>query len=118
MKINRISLKLASYFVSSLLLFALVIGSVFFFLFKNYTIDVQREERMREAQALAATFSEQEDQSHHQQMMNNSNAYLRFIEEVGGNHVWLVNSDEQILATGNRRGAMNHMNDNSMIPSP
>ena len=118
MKINRISLKLASYFVSSLLLFALVIGSVFFFLFKNYTIDVQREERMREAQALAATFSEQEDQSHHQQMMNNSNAYLRFIEEVGGNHVWLVAPDEQILATGSRRGAMNHMNDNSMIPSP
>lgn len=99
MKISKIALKLASYFVSALLLFALTIGTVFFFLFRDYTIDVQRDELVHYAEALADAFSDQEDASHHEQMMSSSDDYLKFIEEVAGNDVWLVDRDFNPLAT-------------------
>lgn len=107
MKNNKIATKLALYFTSALLLFAITIGSIFFFLFKNYTIDVHRSELVHYAQALAQALANEEDASSHQMMMNNSNAYLRFIEEIAGDDVWLVDKDLNLLSTGNSHGMMN-----------
>lgn len=113
MKNNKIATKLALYFTSALLLFALTIGSIFFFLFKKNTIDLHRSELVHYAQSLAQTLANEEEASSHQMMMNNSNAYLRFIEEIAGDEVWLVDKDLNLLSTGNSHGTMNqngHMN--------
>ena len=106
MKNNKIATKLALYFTSALILFAITIGSIFFFLFKNYTIDVHRNELVHYAQSLAQTLADEENASSHQMMMSNSNGYLRFIEEIAGDDVWLVDKELNLLSTGNNHGMM------------
>ncbi|AFM00212.1 signal transduction histidine kinase [Desulfitobacterium dehalogenans ATCC 51507] len=54
---NKIALKLTLYFSMSLLLFSLIIGSVFMTLFKNQTIHLHKVEMEKRAVSIAGTLS-------------------------------------------------------------
>lgn len=100
MKNNKIAVKLGLYFTGTLVLFALTIGMIFFFLFKNSMVEIHRDELIHYAQAIAEELTDEEDASSHQRMMSDTSAYLRFIQEVAGDDVWLVDEDLNLLATG------------------
>ncbi len=55
---NRIAVKLTLYFSAVLLLFAIIIGSVFMALFKSHTIELYKTDMEKRAVTIAATFSE------------------------------------------------------------
>ncbi|MHC5268579.1 sensor histidine kinase [Enterococcus sp. LJL98] len=100
MKNNKIAVKLGLYFTGTLVLFALTIGMIFFFLFKNYMVDVHREDLVHYAQSIAGELAEEQNASSHQRMMSDTSAYLRFIQDVVGDDVWLVDEELNLLATG------------------
>jgi len=100
MKNSRIATKLGLYLTTTLLLFAITIGTIFFFLFKHSMMTVHREELTHYAQAIAQELTDDANASSHQRMMSDTSAYLRFIQEVAGDHVWLVDEAFNLLATG------------------
>lgn len=54
---NKIAIKLTVYFSLTLLIFSLIIGSVFMTLFKNNTVEVHKEDMKKRATSIALTLS-------------------------------------------------------------
>jgi membrane protein DedA with SNARE-associated domain len=54
---NKIAYRLIIYFSATLLLFSIIIGSVFMMLFKAHTVDLQKSELESRAVTMAATLS-------------------------------------------------------------
>ena len=55
---NRIALKLTLYFSGVLLVFALIIGSVFYQFFKEHTVDIKKQEMRVRAEKIADVLSD------------------------------------------------------------
>ena len=54
---SPIAKKLSQYFAVALLIFSLIIGSVFVLLFRNYTLSMHKTEMERRATSIASTLS-------------------------------------------------------------
>lgn len=55
---NKIALKLTLYFSGVLLVFALIIGGVFYQFFKEHTVDIKKQEMHVRATKIAAVLSD------------------------------------------------------------
>jgi hypothetical protein len=98
---NKIAFKLTMYFSAALLLFSIIIGSVFMTLFKNHTIELQKADLEKRAVTMANTLSE---------FMGGANsgmgtkggygAYLRFLDEIAMTDVWIVDENLELITSG------------------
>lgn len=87
---NKIAFKLTLYFSLSLLLFSLIIGSVFMTLFKNQTVQLHKVDMEKRATSIAGTLST---------LISNSNAAATQGNEAGGTNG---------MNSANRMGGMMH----------
>ncbi len=100
---NKIAKKLILYFAAALLIFSLVIGAVFMALFRNSSLELHKSELLRRAISISEGLSGYLDQN---QSMNNMGmgfgfggygAFLRFIGEIAGTAVWVVDNELNII---------------------
>jgi signal transduction histidine kinase len=105
---SKIAVKLTLYFSAVLLLFAIIIGSVFMALFKSHTIDLYETDMEKRAVTIAATLSEALSETKSGGMgsgMGNGmqggyGAYLRALDEVALTDVWVVDENLELITNG------------------
>ena len=106
---NKIAFKLTLYFSTALLVFAVIIGSVFLALFKNQTLELQKEELSTRAVTMAETLSGLLGGTNtgmpgygmmNGRQGNGLGAYLRFINDIANTNAWVVDENLQLVTGG------------------
>ncbi len=103
---NRIAFKLTMYFSAALLLFSIIIGSVFMTLFKSHTMELHKTDLQNRAVSMAGTLSEYMSGTNGSGggMAGNGQmgygAYLRFLDKIAMTDVWIVDENLQLITTG------------------
>ena len=99
---SRIARKLSLYFLAVLLLFAIIIGSLFIALFRSHTIELHKADLQARALSIAATLATY--MSGESQGVGNGQggygAYLRLIDEIAMTDVWIVDRDLSLITSG------------------
>ncbi|MEG2893324.1 MAG: HAMP domain-containing sensor histidine kinase [Clostridium sp.] len=88
--------KLFSYFALSLVSLSLVISLVFLFSFRNYAIEFHKEDMLKRASPISSalsSFMTSKSPSH------GFGAYLRFLDDIAGSDVWIVDNNLNILSS-------------------
>ncbi len=80
---NKIALKLSIYFAIVLLIFSLIVGGIFVYLFKNNTVEIHKKELFTYAETLTKSISLQE----------NYRPYLKFIMDITDTDVWILDEN-------------------------
>ncbi len=106
---NKITWKLTLYFSAVLLLFSVLIGSVFMVLFKNHTMELQKAELQKRAETMAGTISGFMNGSGTGSGMMGSGrmgygAYLRFLNDIAMTDVWIVDENLELITGGTMAG--------------
>ena len=108
---KKIKTRLLLYFGSSLLVFSVLIGLIFFVLFSRHSTDVHKDDLGRRAERMAATLGELmvADEPEGRSRMQvpgrggkvggqGYRAYLRFLDDIALTDVWVVDENrEQIV---------------------
>ncbi|MBR0598482.1 sensor histidine kinase [Sinanaerobacter chloroacetimidivorans] len=106
---NKIAYRLIAYFSITLLLFSIIIGSVFMMLFKAHTVDLQKSELESRAIAMADTLSGLIGETHFSPGSRTGMAgggqggymaYLRFLDDIAGADVWIVDENLELITIG------------------
>lgn len=106
---NKIAYRLIIYFSATLLLFTMIIGSVFMMLFKAHTIDLQKSELENRAVTISSTISgllEETRNSPGSRMgmlgggQGGYMAYLRFLDDIANADVWIVDENLELITIG------------------
>lgn len=102
---NKIAFKLTLYFSVALLLFSIIIGSVFMTLFKNHTMALHRTDLEKRAVTMAETLSEFTSSTNSKMGMMGTGqggygAYLRFLDEIAMTDVWIVDENLELITAG------------------
>lgn len=103
---NRIALKLTLYFSGVLLVFALIIGSVFYQFFKEHTVDIKKQEMRVRAEKIADVLSDnmsRMEQKHGSGIANSK--FITYLDNVTQEIVWVVDSDRQLNVNKERKPA-------------
>lgn len=105
---NKFSRKLSLYFGVTLLVFALVSGVLFTFLFRSHTLKLHKTELNERAESIASTLSDfiSGNGSGIGGGMGGYGAYLRFIGDIAGTDVWIVDSELNLVTPGMGHGMM------------
>lgn len=99
---NKISFKLTVYFSVVLLLFSLIIGSVFMVLFRSHTMNIHKTDLEKRANKIAGTLSEfniggtiiSGNKS------GGYGAYLNFLDDIAMADVWIVDENLELITSG------------------
>lgn len=108
---HKMVLKLVFYFSAALLLFSVIIGSVFITLFKNQTMELEKTSLEKRAVAISETLSTLMDGSASTTSMGRgmgmmgtgqigTMGYLRFLDDVAMADIWIVDEDLNLLTIG------------------
>lgn len=105
---NKIAVKLTLYFSAVLLLFSVIIGSVFMMLFRSHTIELYKTDLEKRAVTIAATLSETFSETNSSGpgsgmgngMHGGYGAYLRALDEIAMTDVWVVDENLQLITSG------------------
>ena len=97
---NKIFVKLAAAFGVVILLFTIILGSVFLVLFRNHTIDMNRNTMEEKAISIAETLSSFETKKG-----NGYGAFVRFLDELAMAEVWIVDEELQVYTCGKENQA-------------
>ena len=99
---NKILFRLILYFVASLIVFSLVIGIMFATLFSRHNIDLHKAELEKRAVNVANTISEMFEGGTNGEIRTGTGygAYLRFIEDISMNEVWIVDRNLKPITCG------------------
>lgn len=113
---NKIARKLIIYFSAALLIFTVVIGSIFMSLFKNNTIEIHKNDIERRALNIAETISELLEGSSFSgtqgggmgmgmgmggmYMQGSLGSYLRNVDDIAMADVWIVDENLNLLTIG------------------
>lgn len=91
---NKIAVKLTLYFTAVLLVFALIIGGVFYEFFKQHTIDLKKREMRVQAQKIAEVISD--NMSFLEQRYGagiSSSRFINYLDNITQEIVWVVDSE-------------------------
>lgn len=110
---NRIARELSLYFAIALLIFSVIIGSVFIILFKNHTIELHKVELVERATSIANTLS---GYLSGEKGMGGYGAYVRFMGDIAGTDVWVVDEDFNLITAGMGHGMKMHNYQYSELP--
>ncbi|MDV3427102.1 MAG: cell wall metabolism sensor histidine kinase WalK [Bacillota bacterium] len=105
---NKIAFKLTMYFSVILLLFSIIIGSVFMALFKKHTLELNKSDLQKRAVNMADTLSDFMSSTVPDNGMGSRQgfgAYLRFLDQIAMSDVWIVDENLQIITAGHMAGA-------------
>lgn len=106
---NKIVFQLILYFSATLLLFSVIVGSVFMVQFKAHTLELQKSELENRAVKIAGTLSELMSDSSYSTgpkmgMMGSGQggymAYLRFLDDIAMSDVWIVDENLDLITLG------------------
>ena len=94
---NKIALNLTLYFSAVLLVFALIIGGVFYQFFKQQTIEIKEKEMRLRAEKIAEVLSDNMErmESRHGDGIANSK-FISYLDNVTQEIVWVVDSNRQL----------------------
>lgn len=94
---NRIAIKLTLYFSCVLLLFALIIGGVFYQFFKQHTIEIKEKEMRVRANKIAAAISDNMDNLERRFGSEISKSrFVTLLDRVSPEIVWVVDGDRNL----------------------
>lgn len=96
--------KLAASFAAVLLLFTVVLGTVFLTLFRSHTIQLNRTAMEEKAVSIAQTLAKFESGNGG---MGGYGAYLRFLDELSMAEVWIVDDRLNIMTQGHHQAEIN-----------
>ncbi len=116
---TKIALKLSINFTVALLVFSSIIGCVFMVLFRNYTINIHKTELESRANSIASTLSLYIEKGNSMGMMSGMGgygAYIRFIGDIAGTDVWVVDKELNVITPGNGQGMMGGKYDFTELP--
>lgn len=94
---NKIALKLTLYFSAVLVVFALIIGGVFYQFFKEHTIDIKKQEMKVRAVKIADVISDnmsRMEQKHGTGIANSK--FISYLDNVTQEIVWVVDSERNL----------------------
>lgn len=97
---NKITIKLSLYFSMILITFSIIIGSVFISVFRNYSLDLNRQELEKRASKIAETipnFLENQKGS-----IKGFGMYLNVINEIEDNAIWIIDNDLNLITGGSQ----------------
>lgn len=120
---NKIAIKLSLYFALVLIIFSLIIGGVFIILFRNHTINLHKNDLENRAKSISQTLSgflinrENTNTMHEPGSMGGYGAYLRFIEDIAGTNVWIVDKNLNLLTSGTHHSNSNQNYSYKDLPS-
>ena len=99
---SKILHRLIAYFVTTFLVFSLIIGIVFSALFSRHNLIVHRAELEKRSVNVASTLSAMLEDRIDGELRRGTGygAYLRFIEDISMNEVWVVNHNLQPISYG------------------
>jgi len=102
---NKIAFKLTMYLSAALLLFSIIIGSVFMTLFKHHTMELHKSDLEKRAFTMASTlsnFTNGTDSDFHVmgERRNGYGGYLRFLNEIAMTDVWIVDENLELITSG------------------
>ena len=104
---KRIVWKLISCFAVVLLLFTVILGTVFVSMFRQHTIAINRSSMEKRALSIAETMALYENgeggdfyMGMGRHGMGGYGAYLRFLDELAMAEVWIVDENNNLLAAG------------------
>lgn len=103
---NKIGWKLILYFSATLLLFSIIIGSVFVTLFNKHTVELHKSDLENRARTIAASLSDyMSGTGPGTGMMMGGKAggyggYLRFLDDIAMTDAWVVNEDLELITGG------------------
>jgi len=102
---NKIAFKLTLYFSAALLLFSIIIGSVFMTLFKSHTMNLHRTDLEKRAVTMAGTLSELMSGANSGMGMMGGRqggygAYLRFLDDIAMTDIWIVDENLELITSG------------------
>ncbi|MEF9952389.1 MAG: ATP-binding protein [Clostridium sp.] len=88
--------KLFSYFAIALVSFSIVISMVFLVLFRNYAVEFHKQDMLKRATSISTALSSymSGDTPPH-----GFGAYLKFLDDIAGSDVWIVDKDYRILSS-------------------
>lgn len=115
MRKNRIAIKLSVNFAIALLTFSIIIGSMFFYLFRNYTIEIHKNELLKYATSLSNILSTEENRNL-SRGMGGYGAYFRFIVDVADTDVWILDKNMELTTAGKGPGMMSGKYNLSALP--
>ncbi len=102
---SKIALRLSLNFAIALLIFSFVIGSIFILLFRNHTLNIHKSDLESRATNIATTLSLYIDRGNGS-MGGGYGAYLRFIGDIAGTDVWVVDDQLNLVTAGRGQGMM------------
>jgi len=97
---NKIVLKLTLYFTIALLVFALIISSVFIFLFKRNTVELNKVELEQRATKISETLSSIIEGDTTKMQGSGYGAYIKFLNDIAMADVWIVDENLDIITGG------------------
>lgn len=123
---NKIAARLSLYFAVVLISFSIVMGGLFLSLFKEYTVTLHREELQTRASSIADTVLEfmQSNASGNQQGRTNATggsmrgfgSYFKFLGDIAGGDVWLIDENRNLITSGAGNPAMSHNYEYADLP--
>ncbi|HAE43116.1 MAG TPA: two-component sensor histidine kinase [Clostridiales bacterium] len=112
---DKITKRLVFFFTSTLVTFALIVGISFLMLFSRQTADIYRTELERRAMTITEALSNylvNEDSTrgmgHNQFQSVGFGTYLRLIDDVAMNDVWIVDKNAQTIAVGRGKNQISY----------
>lgn len=116
---NKIALKLTLYFSTVLVVFALIIGGVFYQFFKEHTIDIKKQEMRGRAEKIADVISDNMsrlEQRHGTGIANSK--FINYLDNVTQEIVWVVDSERNLNVNTERKAPprMKKQHHHSILP--
>ncbi len=101
---SKITAKLSLYFAIALLIFAIIIASLFLILFRRNTLNIHRDELENRANDIAQTIPTYLDRN--SGGMGGFSRYLTMVNDIAGTDVWVVDRDLNLVTGGTGHGHM------------
>jgi signal transduction histidine kinase len=97
---NKIARKLSLYFAFALLVFSIIIGGVFMFLFRHHNVEVHKLELAARAESIAATLAGFIDRGSGMMGAGGYGPYLHLLGYIAGTDVWIVDRNLNLIMGG------------------
>lgn len=102
---KKIAYRLSAYFAVALVIFSIIVGSLFLILFRQQTLELNRIEMVTRSESIANSLSVYMSNGRGQGGMSGYGAYMRFIGDIAGTDVWIIDSERNLIIGD----AMSHM---------
>lgn len=113
---NKIAFRLSMSFAIALLIFSVIIGSIFMILFRNHTMKINKDEMVTRATSMANRISGYIGNDDGQKVKGNLGAYIKFIEDIAGTDVWIIDDNMNLLTSSFHKGIKSKKYNYSDLP--